>query len=161
MRIENVGVRLRMRTFRPARRPGGTVVPPRLWSSSTLSGTRAHESPHNPKNPNWGLSQEAQRSILCAVGISKWKSWLMVVQLARRSALWTRPIDRVIVCQANVDLTHLQLQFHRIHMPGSLDSENAPIKFTVLHPRNCRMPPTETISDPLQTLNSQEGRPGQ
>jgi len=48
-----------------------------------------------------------------------------------------------MVSKANVDLTHLQFQFHRVHVPRSLDSENAPIKFMVLHPRNCRMPLSE------------------
>ena len=80
--------------------------------------------------------------------------WLMVVQLACRSTFRTRLIDHVVVCQANVDLSQIQPQFHRVYVPGSLDSENTPIKLMVLHPRNCRMPPLEALGAPLQTLNS-------
>jgi hypothetical protein len=41
---------------------------------------------------------------------------------------------QVVVNQANVDLTIFQLQLHRVHEPGSLDSENTPIEFTIVHP---------------------------
>src|SRR5579871_6897898 len=54
----------------------------------------------------------------------------------------------------NVDLTRFQFQFDRVHEPGSLNAENAPIEFMILHPRHCRMPPTGDAY-PLQTLNSQ------
>jgi len=55
-----------------------------------------------------------------------------------------------------MDLSQFQLQFYRVYVPGSLDSENAPIQFVVLHPRNCRTPTSETLAAPLQTLNSQK-----
>src|SRR5271157_4609551 len=98
--------------------------------------------------------------ILACIQVSPLPLRLMVVQLARRPALWTRPIDPVMVCQANVDLSHLQLQFPSVHLPGSLDSQNAPIQFMVLHPRNRRMPPLEVLGAPLQTLNSRKGNSG-
>jgi hypothetical protein len=43
--------------------------------------------------------------ILASIQVSPLPLRLMVVQLARHPALWTRPIDHVVVCQANVDLT--------------------------------------------------------
>ncbi len=78
---------------------------------------------------------------------------LMIIQPAGRTAFRARPADHIVVSQMNVDLTHLQLQLHGVHVPGSLDSENAPIEFVILHPRHCRMRPAGII-DPPRILNS-------
>src|SRR5208283_5087639 len=87
--------------------------------------------------------------ILAGIQVSPLPLRLVVVQLARRTAFRARPIDHLMVCQANVDLPHFQLQFHRVHVPGGLDSENAPIKLTILHSRNSRTPPSEAAAVPL------------
>ena len=52
----------------------------------------------------------------------------------------------------NVDFSGIEFQLHRIHMPGSLDSEDAPIQFEILHPGivACR------VVNTLQTRNSQD-----
>ena len=94
--------------------------------------------------------------ILARIQVSPLPFWLMVVQLACRSTFRTRPMDHVVVPEPNVDLSSLLFQFHRVHVPGSLDPQNSPIKFSILHPRNCRMPPSQTCAVPLQTLNSQK-----
>jgi hypothetical protein len=52
------------------------------------------------------------RLILAGVQVSPPPLWLMVVQLARRAALRTRPIDQLVMSQVNVDLAAFQLQIH-------------------------------------------------
>ena len=78
------------------------------------------------------------RLVLARVQMPPLALRLMVVELAGSPAFWTRPIDQVVVSQANMDLALFQLQVHRVHVPGGLDSENTPIQFTILHPWNCR-----------------------
>ncbi len=85
---------------------------------------------------------------------------LMVVKLAGVPAFRARPIDHVMVSQANVDHALFQLQLHRVHVPGGLDSENAPIEFTILHLWNCRTPSPSGPGYPLQSRNSQNSRVG-
>ena len=87
--------------------------------------------------------------VLASIQVAPLPLRLVVIQLACLSTFRTRPIDHVLVPQANVDLAGFQFQFPPIHVPGSLDSENAPIQFMVLHPRNCRMLPSELVADPL------------
>jgi hypothetical protein len=52
------------------------------------------------------------------------------------------------------------LQLHRVHVPGGLDSENAPIEFTILHLWNSRTPSPSDPGNPLQSRNSQNSRVG-
>ena len=91
--------------------------------------------------------------ILARVQVPPLPLWLMVIQLASRSTFWARPLDHVVVSQVNVDFAGLQLQFHRVHKPGNLDTQNAPIKLMILHPRHYRRPPVGDAY-PLRTLNS-------
>ena len=59
---------------------------------------------------------------------------LMVVQLAGLPAFRTGPLHPVGVRGINVDFSGLQVQLHRIDLPGGLDAQNAPIQFAILHP---------------------------
>ena len=67
--------------------------------------------------------------MLTSIQVSPLPLRLMVVQVARRPALWAGLIDHAMVCQAHVNLSHRQLQFHLLHVPRSLDFKNAPMKF--------------------------------
>jgi hypothetical protein len=49
---------------------------------------------------------------MAGIQVSPLPFWLMVVQLACRSAFRTRPIDHFGVPEPNVDLSSLQFQFH-------------------------------------------------
>lgn len=88
------------------------------------------------------------RLVLAGVQMPPAPLWLVIVEFALRSAFRTGPVDHLLVPQVNVNLASLQLQLHRIYKPGSLNSENAPIEFVILHRRHCRMALTGGI-DPL------------
>ena len=46
------------------------------------------------------------------------------------------------------------VELHRVHLPGSLNSEDAPIQFVILHPGIVACRPPDDIVNPLQTRNS-------
>lgn len=80
------------------------------------------------------------RLILARVQVTPLPFWLMIVQLASRTAFRTGPIDHVGVSQVDVNLAAVQLKIHRIHKPGRLNAENTPIEFVILHAGHCRVP---------------------
>jgi hypothetical protein len=73
---------------------------------------------------------------------------LMVVLLACRPTLRTRPIEHLVMPEKNVDLAQFQLQIYRIHKPRSFSSKNAPIQFVILHSRHCCMLPALDLDSP-------------
>src|SRR5215471_13717209 len=93
------------------------------------------------------------RLILASVQMPPLAFWLMIVELAGRTALRAGPLDHVVMSEVDVDFTGFQFQIHGVDKPRSLHSENAPIELVILHPRHCRMPPAGS-TDPLRTLNS-------
>src|SRR5215471_9739896 len=97
------------------------------------------------------------RLILASVQMPPLAFWLMIVELAGRTALRAGPLDHVVMSEVDVDFTGFQFQIHGVDKPRSLHSENAPIELVILHPRHCRMPPAGS-TDPLRTLNSQTSR---
>jgi hypothetical protein len=62
------------------------------------------------------------RLILTRVQVPPLPLRLMIVQPARRSAFRARPFGQVVMAEANVDLSGLQFQLHRVHEPGSLNA---------------------------------------
>src|SRR5687768_1481472 len=79
---------------------------------------------------------------------------LMIVQLAVHSTFRTRPTRQLLVGQMDVDLSVGQLQLNRLDVPRRLDPENALIKVSILHSRNCLTPFSATAQNPLQSRNS-------
>ena len=58
---------------------------------------------------------------------------LMIVERTAGSAFGTGPVQFVLVGQIDVDLALLQLELHALHLPGSLDTQDAAIQFAILH----------------------------
>ena len=58
----------------------------------------------------------------------------MIVQRTGGRTFWTQPLRLGAVLQKDVDLALFQLQFHALHLPGTLDAKNATIQFSILHP---------------------------
>src|SRR5687767_2378751 len=79
---------------------------------------------------------------------------LMIVQLAVHSTFRARPTRQLLVGQMDVDLSVGQLQLNRLDVPRRLDPENALIKVSILHSRNCLTPFSATAQNPLQSRNS-------
>src|SRR5687768_12278240 len=79
---------------------------------------------------------------------------LMIVQLAVHSTFRARPTRQLLVRQMDVDLSVGQLQLNRLDVPRRLDPENALIKVSILHSRNCLTPFSATAQTPLQSRNS-------
>ena len=56
-------------------------------------------------------------------------------------AFCTRPLRLVGVREINADFSGLEFQIRQVHLPGTLDPQNAPIQFMILHPGMVACPP--------------------
>src|SRR5687768_18499099 len=83
---------------------------------------------------------------------------LMIVQLAVHSTFRARPTRQLLVGQMDVDLSDGQLQVNRLDVPRRLDPENALIKVSILHSRNCLTPFSAPAQNPLQSRHSRPSR---
>jgi hypothetical protein len=96
-------------------------------------------------------AREEDRLELARVEVPPLPLPLVVVKAARLAALRARPRLHPVVLQVYVDLARLQFQFHTLHPPCRLDSQNVPVQFAVLHARQCLM---GTGRRPLQSRNT-------
>src|SRR5262249_8809995 len=107
---------------------------PRRESTRRLRPRQLHhpDSMLNTLGPRWLGMQD--RLVLAGVQMTPLTLPLMIIEPTVPSPFRAWPVHHLIVVQVHVDLALSQLQFHSLYEPRCCDSENLPIKFTILHP---------------------------